>query len=113
MRRERMALVRSMLTAGAVVLGLGVGSSQAQAVRYYPGGYTGRTYYPGGYYGGYYGNAYYPGVYSGGYRYPTYAAPAAAPVARAYTYAPGVYRDDWATGRGVPLAKPWMRPLGR
>jgi hypothetical protein len=105
MRCARLAMKAALLT-GAVAIGLGVEASSARAQ--VPGGtytYGGRTYtyYPQG---GYYARSYYSPYlyyYPGGYTLNGYNP---GPVG------PGPTRD-WSTGRGVPLAKPWMRPLPR
>lgn len=108
MNRIRVMVLAGVFAAGG--LGIIASSARAQA----PGGTapasTPRYYYGWGYNGwGYY---YYPTAppaptYRGGF----YTAPAPARTsARASSTAPSTDRE-WPTGRNVPLAKPWLRPL--
>jgi len=104
--------LRTLALAGLLAVGgglcIGASSARAQVVggpvagpvvpRYY---YSyGGTYYAPGYYGAtntargyYYGGGYYgaPGYPGGG--------------------TVNGFARDWSTGRNLPLAKPWMRPL--
>ena len=110
-----MKRIRSMVLVGVLtVSGLGLGASPATAQL--PSGAAPaaapRYYYGPGYYGyGYYSYPAAPTVptYSGGfYSAPSYRTPEA-------SSSPGdtltsSYRE-WPTGRNVPLAKPWLRPL--
>jgi hypothetical protein len=103
---RRRKVVCSAVLAGATLLGLALAGTPAQAQVAVPRA----------------------GYYAPGYYAPGYYTPAPAPVyayrpmvpGRVY-YAPSFPNQygrlrpdwDWPTGRGVPLAKPWLRPLPR
>jgi hypothetical protein len=108
----RNARSRGLAAACLVALGLGpmARSAPAQVVfgsRPAPASYYGRSYYTS-----------------------PYASPAAPAMVPRYSYVPSYgdspsygpplgggtidghrYLDDFTTGRGLPLARPWMRPL--
>lgn len=103
--------IRLKVLSGLVVLGgLGASSASAQAP---VGGTTSapRSMAPAA---GYYSNGYYytlqpaPG-FATGPRYYASAPAYRAPVPGYRTYSGRVNPDP--TGRGIPLAKPWLRPL--
>ena len=104
--RPTSTTIKTAALALGAFLGLGTSAAHAQvaaaAPTYGPRAFvpaTGRVNYGGVYYGS---NFYGPGGYFGG-------------TTNGYNpgrVGPGPVRD-WSTGRNVPLAKPWMRPLPR
>lgn len=97
-------VVLLVFVAGATLFGLALVGTPAHAQVAAPGGY----YYGPGYYA--------PGYYAPATRYAYRPmVPARVYYAPSYPTQNGRLRPDWdwPTGRGVPLAKPWLRPLPR